>query len=174
MFFYLKAGLPFLQLLSTVYIIIIIYRNGLFSTLCVKVEFCISLVCHKPYSTLHSLKTATKIHKKNKKAKNADCFVYLHCLCLSFSLSLSLPLLNHEALRWSMWMRGVVIVCVEMSQRGDTDVFFSCCGPALTRHVPEFNSTDISLPIISHPLVFIFGFIIWFRAIKISLKYKCQ
>jgi len=57
-------------------------------------------------------------------------------------------------------MRGVVIVCVEMSQRGDTDVFFSSRGPALTRHVPEFNLTDISLPIISHPVVFIFGIIL--------------
>jgi len=59
-----------------------------------------------------------------------------------------------------MWMRGVVIVYVEMSQRGDTDVFFSSRGPALTRYVPEFNSTDISLPITAHPRVFIFGFII--------------
>ncbi len=39
-----------------------------------------------------------------------------------------------------------MIVCVEMSQRGDTDVFFSSRGPALTRHVPEFNSTTFPCP----------------------------
>lgn len=112
-------------------------------------------------------------NQNSLKKRKGKKMLIVSCIFIVF-VYLSLPRLNHEALRWSMWMRGVVIVCAEMSQRGDTDVFFSSCGPALTRHVPEFNSTDISLPIISHPLVFIFDFIIWFIAIKISLKYKCQ